>query len=131
MAPKSVQTAARRLARRQHWVVTRGQLLRLGFTVDEVRHRLDDGRLHRAWAGVYAVGRSELSVEGVFIAAVLACGAGAALSHESAAWLWGILKRRAAEIEVSIPAARNPRRKGIKTHRRAAFKTTRHYGIPI
>jgi len=131
MAPKCVQTAAWALARRQHWVVTRGQLLVLGFTVDEIRHRLDDGRLHPVWPGVYAVGRRGLTHEGAFMAAVLASGEQAALSHESAAWLWGMVKKRGMQIEVSVPAARNPRHEGIKTCRRVAYKTTRHHGIPI
>jgi hypothetical protein len=92
MATKDVQAAAWACARRQHWTITRGQLLALGFTTGAVRHRLEDGRLHPVWPGVYAVGRPKLTHEGLFTAAVLACGDGAALSHESAAWLWGIVK---------------------------------------
>src|SRR4051794_22730081 len=131
MAPKDVQAAAWALARRQHWAITRRQLLALGFTVDAIRHRLKDGRLHLIWRGVYSVGRPNLTNEGLLMAAVLACGLGAALSHESAAWFWKLVKARPLSIAVSVPPGRNPRRAGIEVHRRANFDTTRHHGIPI
>ncbi len=131
MATKDVQTAAWELAKRQHWAIRRGQLRGLGFTAAEIRHRLEDGRLHPIWHGVYAVGRPNLTYEGLLMAAVLACGIGAALSHLSAAWLWGLVKKREPVIEVSVPADRNPRRAGLRVHRRAAFETTRRNAIPI
>jgi very-short-patch-repair endonuclease len=130
MTPKDAQTAARRLAKRQHWVITRGQLLALGFTTDAIRHRVEIGRLHPTWRGVYAIGRSELTQEGVFIAAVLACGPGAVLSHLSAAALWGLVKV-AWPVQVSVPLGRTPRRTGIKVHRRATTDPTRHRNIPV
>ncbi|MEA2412728.1 MAG: hypothetical protein QOC77_3289 [Thermoleophilaceae bacterium] len=65
------------------------------------------------------------------MAAVLACGEGSALSHESAAELWGIRRRYGGAIEVSVPAGRNPRRGGIRVHRRRDPKTTRRLGIPV
>src|SRR4051812_3855172 len=106
MATKDAQSAARRLARRQHWVITRGQLLALGFTPSGIRHRIATGRLHPIWPGVYAVGTGELTQEGVFIAAVLACGDGALLSHMSAAVLWRIIRWQPPVIEVSVPYER-------------------------
>ncbi|HYY21377.1 MAG TPA: hypothetical protein VE780_05810, partial [Thermoleophilaceae bacterium] len=51
--------------------------------------------------GVYVVGRPQLTRAGVWMAAVLGCGRGAALSHGSAAALWGI-SARSAGIEVSV-----------------------------
>lgn len=65
------------------------------------------------------------------MAAVLACGEGAALSHESAAELWDIRRQHHGAIEVSVPAGRNPRRAGLKVHRRGDLKTTRRQGIPV
>ena len=50
--------------------------------------------MHRVHRGVYAVGHLALTRNGRFMAAVLACGEGAALSHLSAAVLWGILEDR-------------------------------------
>src|SRR3954454_7957383 len=131
MARKDVQRAARQLAKRQHWVVTRVQLLALGFTRNEIEHRIESGRLPPIWPGIYAVDRPDLTQEGRFSAAVLACGAGAVLSHLSAAILWGLIRVRARMIEVSVPLNRNPRRKGIKVHRRKIIDPTRHKGIPV
>jgi hypothetical protein len=59
MATKDVQAAAWALSRRQHFTIARRQLLALGFTPAEIRHRLADRRLHVVWPGVYAVGRPE------------------------------------------------------------------------
>jgi hypothetical protein len=67
------------------------------------------------------------------MAAVLSCGPGAALSHESAAAHWGIRRDRPGPIEVSVANPRKPRRTGIKVHRREALErhVTRHHGIPV
>jgi very-short-patch-repair endonuclease len=74
--------------------------------------------------GVYAVGRRELTREGVWMAAVLACGERAALSHESAAQLLGIRRYERGQIEVSIPADRTVRQSGINAHRRSPMPST-------
>ena len=119
MATESVQAkTAWRLAKAQHWAVSDQQLRDLGFSEGAIRHRLGTGRLHRVWPGVYAVARRDLTPLGWWMAAVLTCGEGAALSHESAAQLWRIRPRRAHRIEVTVPHARNPRRQGIRVHRR-------------
>jgi very-short-patch-repair endonuclease len=67
--------------------------------------------------GVYAVGRPELTRHGRWMAAVLACGPHAVLSHESAAAVWGIRNAEAA-IETSIPAPVDRRPPGVRIHRR-------------
>jgi hypothetical protein len=66
----------------------------LGFSHDAIRHRVATRRLHLVARGVYAVGRQELSREGRWMAAILACGDGAVLSHRSAAALFGIGEER-------------------------------------
>jgi very-short-patch-repair endonuclease len=134
MGQKSVQgssSAVWALARKQHGVITRAQLLELGFNSDEIQHRLEKGRLHRVGHGVYAVGRPELTRKGQWMAAVLGCGPGAALSNESAAALLAIRPDRGGAIEVSVPASGHPRRAGVIVHRRAAFETTERDGIPV
>src|SRR5690348_5542663 len=78
------------LARSQHHVISRRQLLDLGFSSSAIEHRLDSGRLHRVHFGVYAVGHPVLTQYGRWMAAILACGDGAVLSHSSAAALWRI-----------------------------------------
>lgn len=85
--------------------------------------------------GVYAVGRRRLTRHGEWMAAVLACGEGAVLSHDSAAALWGVRKDRPrTPIHVSLPSRGGGReRPGIAVHRRklgAADVTARH-GIPV
>jgi very-short-patch-repair endonuclease/predicted transcriptional regulator of viral defense system len=76
------------LAARQHGIVTRRQLLALGFGRRSIEHRVARGRLFRVGLGVYAVGWPALSQKRQWMAAVLAGGEGAALGHRSAAALW-------------------------------------------
>src|SRR5581483_6033101 len=95
MAASTTQPATRQfwaLVRRQHGVVARQQLLTLGGSPSWIKHRVAKGRLHPLYRGVYAVGRPELTPQGRFMAAVLACGPGAALSHITAGVHWEILK---------------------------------------
>jgi hypothetical protein len=84
--------------------------------------------LHR---GVYAVGHRALSREGHWLAAVLAGGDGAAVSHRSAAALWGIRGTDRAESEIT--AARECARPGIEAHqaRLAPDETTIHRAILV
>jgi very-short-patch-repair endonuclease len=134
MAPINVQQAGRRvwaLARKQHGVITRAQLFALGYSVDAIRHRIDVGRLYTVHAGVYAVGRPGLTEKGRWMAAVLSCGPRAALSHLNAAVFLGIRSRRPRVIDVSVPAASNPRPQGVRVHRRTTFEVTRRSGIPV
>src|SRR5213080_2878946 len=104
MARKSLQSMVWTLARRQHGVVARRQLLELGFSRQAIDHRIRRGRLHRVHNGVYAVGRPELTRHGRWMAAVLACGDGAALSHRSAAELWGICAWLDHLVQVTLPS---------------------------
>jgi very-short-patch-repair endonuclease len=106
------------LVARQHGVVTREQLLALGFSSSAIQHRIATRRLHRVWHGVYAVGRPELSERGRWLAAALACGPKAVLSHGSAAALWGLGDHERGLIEVSVPSASVRKRAGLRVHRR-------------
>jgi hypothetical protein len=116
-------------------VVTRGDLIGLGFSPKAIKHRVEVGRLHPMTAGVYAVGRPKLTREGRWMAAVLACGEGAALSHRSAAALWGIgAERPGGRIEISIQRPSEVRRPGLKVHRRPNLPADDigvHHGIPL
>jgi hypothetical protein len=123
------------LAERQHGVVSRKQLLAVGFHSQAIQHRMASGRLHRTrWRGVYALGRPQLSRHGIWMAAVLSAGPNAVLSHRTAARLWGIRVAEAPDIDVSVPIGRRPRSRGIVAHRRARLTrndvATRH-GIPV
>jgi hypothetical protein len=122
-----------RLAGRQHGLVTSAQLARLGFARATITYRVSEGRLHPKYRGVYAVGHPRLSQEGEWLAAVLAAGPGAALSHLAAASLHAIWRRRADGIDVITPANRRPR-KGFRRHTCRDLDPrdiTRRRGIPV
>jgi very-short-patch-repair endonuclease len=106
------------LVRRQHGVIARRQLLEFGLGPRRIERRIASGRLHPVWRGVYAVGRPLLDRRGRWMAAVLACGPEAVLSHGSAAALWGFGTEPGGLIDVSIPARRRSRLPGIRVHRR-------------
>jgi predicted transcriptional regulator of viral defense system len=106
------------LAARQHGVFGLSQLRQLGITDDAVRKRARTGRLHRIHRGVYALTpRSLVSREGLWMAAVLACGPSAALSHRSAAHLYGLRPTTRAGIDVVVPRAVIRRYDGVEVHR--------------
>jgi very-short-patch-repair endonuclease len=109
------------LAARQHGVITAPQLLDLGLSTSAVGRWLQAGRLHRVHRGVYAVGHPRLTREGRFMAAVLACGHRAALSHFSAAVLWAILAERGPRIDVTVPPPGGRARRGVLIVHRAAL----------
>jgi very-short-patch-repair endonuclease len=114
--------ALARYAARQHHVVSRAELLSLGWSEDGIRHLVAAERLFRIHRGVYVVGRRDLTREGRWMAAVLACPTGAALSHLSAAVLWELLERDSPRPHVLVPAAASNRGlRGIHVHRSSDF----------
>lgn len=113
--PRASEVA--RLAKRQHGVVSIRQLEQLfGYSQRAVSHEAAAGRLHRLHQGVYAVGHTDFSLYGQCLAAVLACGPGALLSHYSAAWLWGLASTQPVPIHVTSPIPRGKRRP-LRLHR--------------
>src|SRR5919199_516964 len=91
------------LAARQYGVVTRAQLRAIGLGDSAIGHRAAVGRLHRVHRGVYAVGHRLLPPRGAWMAATLACGEGAVLSHGAAAALWQIRASDAGVVDVTVP----------------------------
>jgi very-short-patch-repair endonuclease len=108
-----------RLATAQHGVVGRRQLANLGFGPGTTKAWLRAGRLYRLHREAYAIGHAEVNLRGRWLAAVLACGDGALLSHGSAAAFWGIAKARGSAIDVTAPSGRQyrPGRLGVRLHR--------------
>jgi very-short-patch-repair endonuclease len=124
-----------RIARNQHGVITTAQLFHAGLSQAGITRRVQTGRLHRLHRGVYAVGHTDLSREGTWMAAVLACGEGAALSHESAAHLWKLSPTSPPYSHVTVPDhGGRSKRKGIVLHRSTTLTekdaTIRH-NIPV
>jgi predicted transcriptional regulator of viral defense system len=123
-----------RRAKRQHGVIARSQLLDLGFSPKAIKHRVSIGRLHPIRRGVYAVGRSSLTLHGRWMAAVLACGDRAVLSHSSAAALWRIGFEHRSVVELSLPSQSHRNGPGLLVHRRTSLQSgdvTTEYGIPV
>jgi len=104
------------LATVQDGIVDGPQLSALGFSRREIQRRLQSARLHRLHRGVYAVGHRALSLRGRWRAAVMACGAGALLSHRGAANLRGLLRSQRSLIEVTVPHDRGRRVAGVQTY---------------
>jgi very-short-patch-repair endonuclease len=131
----AMDRAIARIAANQHGVMSVDQLRALGLSLDAISYRVRIGRLHRIHRGVYAVGHARLSNEGRWMAAVLACGPGAALSHRSAAALWRMLPHGRGHAEVTVPGhGGRKRRKGIRLHRSISLhpaQTTLRAGIPV
>ena len=121
------------LARRQHGVVSRAQLYMLGFDNPALERRIASARLHRIHRGVYAVGHTVVSWRGAYLAAVLACGEGAVLSHRSAADLWGLRPTSTSRIDVTVSHTSGVRSSGrIVVHRtRRPVETSARDGIPV
>lgn len=132
LPPERGQAIAR-LAARQHGVIARRQLQRIGLDHNAIRRRVQAGTLHplhRGW--VYAVGRNPLSTAGRYLAAAMACGSEAALSHRSAADLWGI-RPTATWLEVTVPRVCRAI-PGIQVHRSRTLEprdVTVREGIPV
>jgi very-short-patch-repair endonuclease len=116
-ASQALERALAALAAMQHGVVGAPQLLALGFTRKQIELRLASGRLHRIHRGVYAVGHAPLTRESHWMAAVLACGRGALLSHRSAATLWELADYPHGPIEVTTPGTGSRAQPGIRIHR--------------
>jgi hypothetical protein len=110
------ERALAELARQQHGVVSRRQVISLEFGRDAIAHRIAVGRFHVVFPGAYAVGHTAIGQEGRWTAAVLASGQGAVLSHRSAACLWGLRIEAPKPDDVTIARSTGPIR-GLRRHR--------------
>jgi very-short-patch-repair endonuclease len=95
--------------------VTRVQLFAMGFSKGAVQHRLAMRRMRRVHAGVYAVGHQRLTARGRHLAALLACGDGAALCRWSSAAVWD-LGRWPAKVSVLVPSRYHRHLRGVIVH---------------
>jgi very-short-patch-repair endonuclease len=109
------------LAAGQHGVVARRQLEAVGVTLSMLRARLANGGLIELHSGVYAVGHRQLRTEGHRLAAVLALGPGAVLSHREAAALHGLRPSNRSRVDVMTTRRIRVRRPGIDMHHTATL----------
>jgi very-short-patch-repair endonuclease len=90
----------------------------MGLGKDAIQHRIKVGRLHPLHEGVYAVGHRLIPRQGWWMAAVLASGPEAVLSHRTAAVLWMLRGHTGGVIHVTLP------------HKSASSKEIRrHYSL--
>jgi very-short-patch-repair endonuclease len=107
--------AVRAIAGEQHGIVGRGQLLAAEIDGSAIDRALRAGRLHPIHRGIYATVAPELlTEEGHLVAAVLAAGEGALLSHGTAAWRWHIIPAPPSMITLAVPRRRTVG--GLKLH---------------
>ena len=119
----------------QHGVVAARQLRAAGLSTGQIENRMRVGRLHAVHRGVYLVGHAALTREGRWMAAVLACGADAVLSHRAAGAHHGLPPASAGSIDVTLPRTTGRKsRRGIALHRVASLRAedrSVHEGIPV
>lgn len=127
-----------RIAAGQHGLVTRDQLVGARLGRGAIAHRVLRGRLHHMHRGVYLVGHPVAPPLAHELAGVLTCGAGAVLSHLSAARCWALLKHADGsaerEVDVTVAARRPLKRPGVRIHYMARLDpcdVTAREGIPI
>jgi very-short-patch-repair endonuclease len=128
-----VERAVLIVAARQHACVTSAQLAEAGLSRHAIAHRVGTGWLRRLHRGVYLVGPLQ-APHSRAMAATLAVGAGALLSHHAAAVLWGLRPPRGGPIDVTVPGRERRHRDGIRTHTVARLHpadATRQHGIPV
>lgn len=133
MGPHPDQRLAR-IAERQHGLVSHRQLAAIGLSTKAVTRRVEKGRLRRVHRGVYAVGHQERTSEARWMAAVMACGSGAVLSHFDAAALWKIYDGAGARVHVTRTTKSGQRLDGVRVHRARRLDpedVTVRRGIPV
>jgi hypothetical protein len=101
----------------QHGRITTRQLRDAGVDAQRTKRWVADGRLHRVHRGVYAVGHLAPSVLGDYMAAVLACAEGSALSHDPTAYVLKLRRGGPPPPEVTVPTLGGRSRPSIVVHR--------------
>jgi hypothetical protein len=113
------------IAYRQHSLVLRAQALEVGMTDEMIRHRIATGRWVRVAAGLYRLAGVPVTWKQRASAACLIAGAGAAVSHRSAAVLWGVSGFRPGPLDITVPPGRSNRNALARVHRAAVEAVVR------
>jgi hypothetical protein len=132
---RTATAAIRQLAEKQHGVIAHRQVLELCEGKGLALRRREGGLLISLHQGVYALGHQRLTREGRWMAAVLACGPGAVLSHFSGGHLWGLCGSRGpVEVLRRAGGAKGEGHHGVRLHqtrRLEPFEVTGERGIPV
>jgi hypothetical protein len=131
---KRVDAAVAKLGAEQWSVLSTEELRACGLSREMISTRVRRAHLHRLYRGVYAVGHSNVPIEGRILAAVKACGGGAVASHYSAAIVWEIVERADRVLEVTVRDTTPRVHTGVVVHRTqslAARDRRCHKGIPV
>jgi hypothetical protein len=135
MKDREATASIRALAEQQHGVVAHHQLLELGLGEGLVFRRLEAGLLIPLHKGVYALAHTGIRREAKWMAAVLACGPGAVLSHFDAGCLWGICGSYGhTEVLRQSGGFRGSGHLGVRLHqtrRLREYEVTIERGIPV
>lgn len=120
------------LASGQRFLITRDEVFDLGGSDEMVVSRLESGLWTRVHPGVYQIDRRPLDRESRLLAAALACGPDARVSHRAALVLWGMDGVTRAPLEVTMPFGNLAVPDGVIVHRsRRATPKREHRGIPV
>ncbi|GAA2625830.1 hypothetical protein GCM10010399_66610 [Dactylosporangium fulvum] len=111
----------------QRGAISRDQAMRSGITVDGIRARVLSGRSQRVLPGSFVTFSGPIPRDAYLSALVLHAGAGAVLSHQTAAELHGLVDDPSPVVHVTVPAGRRPRRApGIVVHRSNRLASAAH-----
>ncbi|HYH58948.1 MAG TPA: type IV toxin-antitoxin system AbiEi family antitoxin domain-containing protein [Thermoleophilaceae bacterium] len=118
------------MAEGQEGLITRAQLRSAGLSDAKIARWVAEGQLVRRHQSIYTVGHGALSQKGELLAALLYAGEGAALSHTTAAWWWGLIEAEPRRIHVS---ARHNRVSlpAVRVHAPRGFSVVEHRGLPV
>jgi hypothetical protein len=125
---KGVDTRTRALA---NWLsdhdslITRRVATKMGMSAPDIQGYLDRGVLERVHRNVYRATAAPRTFRQDIRAAWLAAGEGAAVSHGSAAWLWGLVERPPQKPEITLAYGRNLHLDGVQVHRSGDLDASR------
>lgn len=111
-----VERRLARVARRQHGLITLEQATAAGISVDAGKRRVRAGRWIRVAPGVVAVAGAPVTWRQRALAAVLAAGPGAVISHTTAAALYGLSGCAFRAVEITVPRGRSHRSRLASVH---------------
>jgi very-short-patch-repair endonuclease len=131
---ESPERFARKLAGRQHGLLTAAQARSLGLDASAVSRRVGGGLWERILPGVYRIAGAPATGRQAALAGVLWAGEGAVVSHRAAGALWSIAGAETTRVEVTVPYARARRHAAVRVHRTGAMPTldqSEVHGIPV